>query len=184
MVSKYYSFGWIHAGPKPGDPHYEGFMTAQYLIRNMTIDEYVLSILPGEKKSFIQMVKFLQHPPVERSQIYISYYGDMVGDFENWHQGICDLFGLKAPFCVKAYRHTKGMVVKGEGKVEFGKKRTVVDVKNLKEINSVSLHKRDSSTGQYLRELQPETLQILHRTFDPIISIISNLQWRFNAERG
>ena len=147
LISRYYSFGWTHMPPSKSDKEgWDTFWNDRYMIRNMTLDKYVLLKLPDELiniRAFFEFKKSIKCG-------FISKYEDMIQNFEKWHNKIM----FYVPIKKNKEKIIKSLFMKEMISV---RSKTPVDVINLnitKEdlfnaTKAEARHIRDPSVGQY-----------------------------------
>lgn len=142
LVSQYYSYGWLHTA--------EGFNCGRRRqresIQSMSIDEYVLqqqAVVRPLKKQFADLI---HRQPYELRNVV--RYEQMVLDFPAWLDKVLSVFEFRMSGIVKA--------------------RFAFRYRNeFQPDDNPGSHKRSVVPGDYLRHLQPQTIDRLNLLFEP-----------------
>lgn len=150
LVSQYFSYGWRHTE--------QGFdektQRQRNIIRASTIDEYVLNqnrVIGPLKERYADLI---HRQPCELEQVV--RYEEMVLDFPSYLERVIEAFDFRSPALVKArfafrYRNEFQPDQKNDG------------------------HKRSVVPGDYLRKLQPATIDRLNQIFQPELRTLGYL---------
>ncbi len=153
LVSQYFSYGWRHTeeGFNPGRQR------QRESIRSMSIDEYVLnqkSVVQPLKRNYADLIH--RQPYALRS---VVRYEQMVLDFPSWLERVLAPFEFRMPGIVKtrfAFRYRNEFQAESDPRA----------------------HKRNVLPGDYLRRLQPQTIDQLNAIFEPELRA---LKYSFHA---
>lgn len=169
LVSQYYSFGWTHGYRKQkiNEHIYEKKIERRRLIRNMSIDEYVLSDI-GYKDLLVRYkpILYLQ----KFNNIKILKYSEMVLNFKVWSKKASKHFTNDPRIQDIIYKSFCG---------EF---------KNIKETHPQTFmknkplnkscgknEKRKVYPGDYNEKLSPKTINILNNKFKSILGFLNTI---------
>ena len=152
LVSQYYSFGWRHSD-KRFTPRQK---SERERIRNMTVDQYALN--EGEDVTGLKhrIAPFLESTP--RAQDIVVHYEEMVTKFPKWLNKVVQpfafpKFGLRSKSILVAK-----MALQYRGEFRPGTSKTS--------------HKRSVAPGDYLRKLQPGTIEKLDELLAPELAAL------------
>ncbi|MGI9516600.1 MAG: hypothetical protein ACR2NP_06135 [Pirellulaceae bacterium] len=151
LVSEYFSLGWIHSDRDWTDADRDH----RTRIRNMSVDDYVI------KEDEISKYPLMQrYSPIlqlhDQPDVTIVRYEDMVLDFERWLQPVLQTMELRP-----TARWQRQLASKYRD--EF-----LPD-------SRPGAHKRNVLPGDHRSKLKPETIALLNRRFEPILSVLGYL---------
>ncbi len=141
LVSQYYSYGWRHSDEEFND----GRHRQRESIQTMSIDEYVL-----DETHAIHPIKLRLRDLIDRDELELRHvvkYEEMVTDFPAWLARVLPPFEFRFPSLVKT--------------------RYALRYRNeFQPSSDPGSHKRSVTPGDYLRRLQPATIQRLNELLE------------------
>jgi len=162
LVSKYYSFGWIH--PSNAKNHHNkrihiNFTKQREEIQKLSIDEYCLN---AADELYDKLTPLLENTLDGNNYILIKY-DTLVLDFKKWCLTITDIFDATPD------EHD---ILYSKFKREF---------ENIKELTPNEIfqgkkrHKRKVIPGDHLDKLKKETIIKLNKKFKPFLDVFNKL---------
>ena len=144
LTSHYYSTVYSHS------PINSTFLKLRNKALNMTVDEYVLYILPYFKRKYLDYYENVLNQ--ESENILFVKYEEMVLDFEHWVYKIIKHLGLNInDSLVKQIINESNLSVKEENKYS---------------------HKRQVQPGDYLNKLKSSTINSINEELNDIIQLM------------
>lgn len=150
IVSEYYSFGFSHTN----NSWSEEKKKAREIISQMSIDDYVLSILDEKNQAYrlagySLQERFLVFLPELAEDALIVKYEDMILNYSHWLKSIIDAFEFGA-FSNIANQY---YFLKYKDEFKIPKKENIYS------------HKRAVKPGNYRDKLKPQTINQLNQVF-------------------
>lgn len=149
LVSEYYSLGWLHT-----EEHWQADdRQRRERIQQLSIDEYVLQQEQFSKHSLLD-----RYSPIlgllERDDVVIVRYEEMVSDFARWLHPIVELMKLRPP---NAWRRRLGKRYRNEFVAG----------------PAPGSHKRNVTPGDHRDKLRPATIEKLNQQYEKILRALN-----------
>lgn len=148
LVSLYYSIAYSHSLPSKHGNKHEGFQAMRNAVRQLTIDEFVVS--KSDKIASI-FSRYRTHLLNEHKNVFITKYEHIIADFQHWLTDLleyCELDVSKMTVMALLEEHER---LKPQGE-------------------NIHRHIRKGQSGDYLQKLLPETVGFLNDKFATVLS--------------
>ena len=161
LVSEFYSAAFSHAVPDKNGDKYEAFMARREMLQTTSIDDYVLSQAEGLCNAFMGYEELLD----SYDNVHLTTYEKMIVDFDQWFKDIIEhcSFDLSAEFIQSIINKNKQSKPQQE---------------------DVHRHVRKGIAGDYKEKLQPDTIDSLNVTFEPIFKKFFSSLTSSETEKG
>jgi hypothetical protein len=115
--------------------------------QEISVDEYVVEKSSKLRESYAQ---YLDGLLVDHPDVYVTRYEDMVADVESWLDNLLEYVALSPPANLRKEIIEEALAVQSKDE-------------------DATAHNRKGRPGDHREKLQPETIQTLDKTFQPVL---------------